>query len=387
MALQQDVKPQVPDSPARVCGLSRPILVAVLATFLSACGGGNGATAQPDTVAKAADVPLYTFVDLGALELGNGFAAGINSPGQVVGYSYATLFEGAWAYIWNGTTATHLVNPAGGTYAEGLAIDDAGQIVGYTSSADNRWTYATIWNGATPTILGDLGGTESIATGINSSGQVVGYSRSADNLNAYAVIWNGVTPTALDSLGGGLSRASGINELGQIVGYSFTAGGAQKATSWSGVTATATDLGTLGGTHSAASGINDAGQVVGYSYITGDAAEHATLWNGGTTSDLGTLGGVQSAANAINNAGQVVGYSDTTGGAQHAVVWNGAVATDLNTSLSASMLNDGWYLQTATGINNGGAIVGTAVQGATATHVGGITHAFVLYPVHGSSGP
>lgn len=171
----------------------------------------------------------YTFTDLGTLGGGaTSYAKGINSAGQVVGFSDAG--DGAFhAVVWNGTTATDL-----GRGSRGYAINDAGQVVG-------------------------------------DGNTVIGIT------NLHATRWNGTTATDLGTLGGSFSEALAINSAGQVAGSSTLTGdvGGLRAIRWNGTTATS--LGTLGGSYSSAFGINGAGQVVGYSSLTGDTSEHATL--------------------------------------------------------------------------------------------------------------
>src|SRR5205807_1167183 len=133
------------------------------------------------------------------------------------------------------------------------------------------------------------------------------------------------------------------------------------------------DLRTLGGTNSTGLGLNVLGQVVGYSSVTEDVAFHAFLGSDGKMSDLGTLGGTNSAANSINALGQVVGFSDIASGVEHACFWADGMMVDLNTLIPAG---SGWELSTASGINDGGEIVGNGAHN-------GQMHAFLLTPMDG----
>lgn len=72
-------------------------------------------------------------------------------------------------------------------------------------------------------------------------------------------------------------------------------------------------------------------------------------------------------ASAINDAGQVVGNSG-----DNAFAWSSNTGMiDLNASIDPKL---GWYLQTATAINNKGQIIGYG------TNQNGSTRAFVLTP-------
>ena len=213
-----------------------------------------------------ADLPSYTFTDLGTLGGASSQARAINAAGQVVGWAYTAGGGTMHATLWNGTTATDL----GGAYSEAYAINAAGQVVGTSSTAGNATYHATLWNGTTATDLG-MGG----AYAINSAGQVVGISNTAGNAVYHATLWNGTT---------------------------------------------ATDLGTLGGDYSVATAINTAGLVVGYSNTTGDTFSHATLWNGTTVTDLNgfldtsavNAGWKLEFATGINDNGWIVGGAVNT---------------------------------------------------------------------------
>ncbi len=330
-------------------------------------------TKLPDTTASG-----YKFTDLGAPG-GGGYssvAMGINNSGQVAGFTLTS--DVVHAIIWNGTTPTDL---SGGIYSIGLGINDSGQVVG-SSDILGGDHHATLWNGTTPTDLGTLGGSNSQAWDINDSGQVVGGSLTTGNAVGHATIWNGTTPTDLGTLGGDYSGAYGINDSGQVVGGSDTLSGTTHATIWNDTTPT--DLGTLGGSNSVGFRINDSGQVVGWSLTTGNAVGHATIWNGTTPTDLGTLGGsnswaygINSYAYDINNSGQVVGYSEYSNFTSnvHATIWNGAAPTDLNNFLSVSDVDAGWFLTTATSINDNGWIAGSAGNRVTGAQV-----AYLLTP-------
>ena len=176
------------------------------------------------TVSSRAQATSYTALDLGTLGGADSYVYGINTSGQVVGYSYTSGIAAGHAFI---------------TGANGVGMTD----------------------------LGTLGGTNSLAYGINTSGQVVGNSYTSDNAAGHAFITgaNGVGMTDLGTLGGATSYAYGINASGQVVGYSYTLGGAAHAFLYD--NGTMTDLNSLvsltGGTVLyQALGINDSGQII-----------------------------------------------------------------------------------------------------------------------------
>ena len=139
-------------------------------------------------------------------------ATGINSTGQVTGWSGAGSFvTGA-----NGVGMTLLGSPPGQggvSYAQG--INDTGQVAGYfVTWAGVEHAFATSANGALMVDLGILGGSTSSAASINNSGQVVGFS-STNTPYVYHAFISGSTGGMTD-LGG--SYAFGINSAGQVAG-------------------------------------------------------------------------------------------------------------------------------------------------------------------------
>jgi probable HAF family extracellular repeat protein len=169
------------------------------------------------------------------------------------------------------------------------------------------------------------------------------------------------------------SSSSSINDAGQVVGRSFDdITGNTRAFLWTS-DAGMVDLGTLAGfSFAEAAAVNSPGQVVGEA-SNGSGPVHGFLWTRDTgMTDLGTLAGVDSVhPHAINVAAAIVGDVSNGPASGPAFIWVTGVMTDLNTLIPAG---SGWVLQTATGINDNGQIVGTG-------SIGGQTHAFLLTPV------
>jgi probable HAF family extracellular repeat protein len=287
-------------------------------------------------------------------DLGNGYATGINDHGQIVGSS------SLGATLWTGSDPVALSLGTGG-YAS--AINNAGQIVGAT--VFHGVPLAALWNGPLLTNLDPIGGGITYANGINGTGQVVGAC------DAGAMTWNGGTPTNLNINNGFSYVANGISNGGTIVGnaYSYDSGNTI-ATAWSGSKVTV--LPSLGGSYSDAYAVNNAGVIVGSSTNTAGTML-AVEWRGANATALGSLGGITSSAYAINGAGQVVGSSTNAAGANLATLWKGTTAINLNNLLNPAVVQEGWVLTAATGINNEGWIVGDAVNAKT-----GASDAFLL---------
>jgi probable HAF family extracellular repeat protein len=263
-------------------------------------------------------------------------------------------------------------------------VNDWGLVVG-TSWHDLATNHAFIWS--RPGGMVDLGTPPGVLEGsagksINLLGQVVGAGfdlvvGSGDGGiedDPHAFLWTSAGGMQLlgNLPGGQYSLAYGINNLGQVVGVAETTGAccipifdAFLWTSRDGMV----DIGAW-----TAVAINDLGQVVGSNYQPYFQPEdHAVLWtrNQGLR-DLGTLpGGNQSSAAAINDFGWVVGWSTTASSTSHAMLWlPHSRMWDLNHLIPA---NSGWVLNSATGINFWGQIVGSGTRN-------GKPHGFLLTP-------
>jgi probable HAF family extracellular repeat protein len=220
----------------------------------------TGPRESPSPVVAAA--VSYSAQDLGGGEI-DSRATGINTAGQVVGYTFDPddIFR---VFIWKNGVTTHFRSSLGGYDAKAFDINDVGQVVGSAQNAAGKMR-AFRWTNGTMTGLGTLGGNESFAFGINNRGNTVGQSRLSGNTRSHAfLVKNGVR----------------------------------------------TDLGTLGGANSAARDINDAGQVVGWSE-TATGARHPFLWENGVMKDLFPPGSTSTGtAYAISPIGVVVGERD-----------------------------------------------------------------------------
>ena len=148
------------------------------------------------------------------------------------------------------------------------------------------------------------------------------------------------------------------------------------------------------GKNSSARAINVAGDVIG-EIDSPNTDGHATLWQNGNARDIGTLPGMNmSTGTALNNRGQAVGTSSgepksslslflsylrrlrglnaVTGGRSQESAWvyRDGKMSDLNALIPR---RSGWTLETATGINDRGQIVGKGLRD-------GHERAFLLTP-------
>ena len=223
----------------------------------------------------------------------NGFAASVNSPGQVVGWAETTVHDPT------------CVPP---------------QVLQFE---------AVIWgpgNGQIQELPGLAGDPDSAATAINDNGQVVGISGICQNAVGafsakHAVLWQDGQPIDLGNIGGhGWNTPTFINNQGQVVGFANESGdlvNGQLAIKFHAFLWTKergmSDLGTLpGDTLSEALGINEAGQIVGVSYGAGFSHPRAFLWQNGVMMDLNSLIAAGSnltlqVAGDINDHGEITG--------------------------------------------------------------------------------
>ena len=333
------------------------------------------------TVVPLAAAQVFRITDLGTLPAGTFSAAtGINAFGQVTGYadmvnSYSTRVHHAFSWTNNGgmedlgTLPNFVDDPGFASWANG--VNDRGRVVG-GSWHDQEGNDAFVWShtGGMQDLGTPPGMRSTDAQSINFFGQVVGTAYElgpGDSGPPHAFLWTRAGGIQLlgNLPGGQYNYAYGINDFGQVVGIADTGGPCcypNRAFLWT----RRKGMVDIGAWYAAA--INNLGQVVG-----SGPNDHAVLWsrNQGLR-DLGTLpGGNSSSAAAISNFGLVVGASATASSSSHAMLWSQHSGMwDLNDLIPA---NSGWVLNSATGINILGQIVGNGT-------INGQDHAFLLTP-------
>src|SRR5438105_1687587 len=292
----------------------------------------------------------------------------INEHEQTVGIASTFFNNNYLPATWKrGNPAPINLEMFSGPQGAAYAINNAGRIVGEAYPRNGRFFHATLWSANQQTDLGTLGGTSSRATGINQAGDVTGWSYITGDSQTHATLWSRGQIIDLGSLGGTVgSTAEDINDRGQVVGQSSSLVGIGEFHAALFAKGTVTDLGVLGlpdqTNSSNAWAINNAGQIVGESWPEhGSGNPHAVLWEGTRITDLGTLGGTFSIAFDINNHGVIIGNSTIAGDKfQHATLWDHGVARDLNSFLDGATVAAGWYLASASAIDDRGSITGEA---------------------------
>jgi probable HAF family extracellular repeat protein len=229
----------------------------------------------------------------------NGFAAGANNLGQIVGWAENTVHDPTCdpaskqvlqfkPVVWgpDGDDIQALPLIGNDTSGAATAVNDRGQIVGISGLCDQavgRYSaiHAVLWQGHRAIDLGNLGGVAwNTPMAINEFGVVVGFAnvpggKSPGSFHAHAFVW---------------TAAAGMRDLGTLPGDSI----------------------------SEALGINDEGVIVGES--CGASGCRAVLWRNGGIVDLNTQvarGYTDQLvfANDINDAGEITGQAmDATTG-------------------------------------------------------------------------
>ena len=198
----------------------------------------------------------------------NGFATGVNSRGQVVGWAETPVHDPTCdlpdqllqfrAVLWEPRKGTKQELPPhpGDSTSAATAINEKGQVAGISGECDvgvGRFSArrSIVWTDGVPEEIPNLGGVSwHTPMTINQDGDVAGFSNPADPRDllgefiARAFIW---------------TREGGTQEIGRLPGDST----------------------------SQALGINSARQVVGFS--SGDLGNRAFIWQDGSLVDLNTL--------------------------------------------------------------------------------------------------
>ena len=313
----------------------------------------------------------YTVTDLGTVSgMDYSVARAINSAHQVTGASGKSNSYLADVFVYSNGAMTNL-GTLGGNSGIGNGINSSGQVAGYSQNASGTYR-AFRSSGGTLIDIGDLGGGSAVAYAINDVGQVVGSSVTADGSN-HPFLYSSGQMIDLGTLGSHgnswWNSAQGINKWGVVTGTSYDAQGNFFGFVWS--NGTMTKLGTLGGPWSQGYAINSKGKITGIAY-TADGNAHAFIRNlRGVMKDLGTFAGKFSTTwgFSINDSGVVVGQS-TFQDTYHAFVYRSGAIKDLNTLIPPG---SGWVLISAEGINNAGQIVGMGLH-----H--GLQHGYLLTP-------
>jgi probable HAF family extracellular repeat protein len=251
-------------------------------------------------------------------------ARDINDAGVIVGSANAGGTDLGHAVLWSGGTVRDLGTLGTGFYSEAWGVNSLGQVVG--------WSYTNEGSGLTGVhgfVYSEAEGLVDLtpdsdtgyALDINDMGQVTGYKTAFGGYHAFR--WQGGTFVDLGVLPGfAHSFGWALNAFGQVTGSSSSGSGNSERLFRSIEGGGLQDLGGEG-EHNVALGINASGQVVG---TKGQFQTRALRYtDAGGLQDLNTLidpslGWVLLAANDINDAGQIAGHAfNNVTGQTHAV--------------------------------------------------------------------
>ncbi len=227
----------------------------------------------------------------------HGFAAGVNSRGEIVGWAETPVHDPTCldaqvlqfrAVVWEpkhgryGKIKTRELRPFPGDSASAAtAINDRHQAVGISGDCDQavgRFSarHAVLWsNNGKPTEIPNLGGTTwHTPMDINAHGDVVGFSNPPGagdpegEFISHAFLWTSGAATARDLGvldGDAFSEAFAVNAHDQVVGVSFGGAAGSRAFIWQNdVLSNLNDLVDIApDVLQSAQDINDAGQITG----------------------------------------------------------------------------------------------------------------------------
>lgn len=190
-----------------------------------ATGNGHATLWQGSSVQDLGILPGYRSSRATAIN-SSGVAAGVGISSTAVDIEGNPIDH---AFLFSNGSVIDL-GTLGGSSSAANGINSAGQIVGWSNvpSDTNPPSHATLWDANVPTDLGTLGGTNSFAMAINEAGVIVGESdlpglNSVGRTSTHATMWKDGVATDLGTLGSGtLSNAFAINSNGDIVGISDT---------------------------------------------------------------------------------------------------------------------------------------------------------------------
>ncbi|GBC94200.1 hypothetical protein HRbin15_02708 [bacterium HR15] len=327
---------------------------------------------------------------------GRSYATGVSvNGGVVVGVVRHSIGQDR-AFRW--TPSSGMVDLGilpGGDHSAARGVSENGNVVvgsstaryiGYTSvTRAFRWTPTSGMQD-----LGTFPGADNISEALGVSpdgGWYVGWSRYWNRYGSFrrAFVANGsidqndmIGTLRSDEYGESEARAASRN-ASVVVGWAHNHLGERWAFYWVRATRTMYGLYPLAACCGEATGISENGLViVGRSHSAQTEQWHACLWwwnvSGYSPSDLGTLGGDESEALACTNNQIVVGWSHIPSGQRRAFRWTPTGGMEDLSSVYASLLGSGSYLEIAYAITpDGRYIVGQGYNAASAR-----TEAFLL---------
>lgn len=288
-------------------------------------------------------------------------------------WSCSAFFFGPDGYVcrgftWKNGRMTKLPT-LGGINGYAAGVNNAGQVVGWSETSFHDPTcvagtevlqfLATLWAPETnqPSELRPLPpDPDSAATAINDRGQAVGISGlcsvAVGGASAeHALLWENGVPHDLGNIGGkAWNTPVAINNRGVIVGFANTSGDEHAALAptafiWTRANGMQTIAPYGTDTNNIAFDLNESNQVVGQSANSNTGIARAFLWQNGVSSDLNALVVGPTTLNmvlaqGINDAGEITGTAvDTATGEVVGFLAVPAFLSDDSASITASSMN------------------------------------------------
>jgi len=265
--------------------------------------------------------------------------AAINDWGEVAGTT-ATHRAALWSA---GRGLKELPLPPGFVNSEAVSINNRGHVlvIAYDRAFSKHESFVFAAG-----VLTRLSGEQTRAFQISDSDDVVGESLVPGKTGSQPVVWQHRTLRPIDSCCGG--TAMGSNRNGEVVGDAYDDNGRYHAFLWT----KARGLQSIGPPqeYSSAIAINVRGHVLI------EAPSGALFHAEGSSMRLKLAAKTPSRPRALNDCDVIVGAFGPFSDASRAFVWEKSQGfQDLNSLVPGS---SGWKLESATGINNRGEIVG-----------------------------
>lgn len=325
----------------------------VLVAGIAALASRGAGAAQPPVAAAGCAVPGYRVV---AVPL---HPVAINEAGEVAGTTAAHR-----AAVWTGTAGLReLPLPAGFARSEAVGVNRHGHVAGNAFDAAFVHHRAFV---AADGVVTLLPGEEARAHHINDLDTVGGESQVAGTTTTQPVLWLGGRLQVLDACCGG--SVTYVDPTGRAAGAVYDSAGRYQAFQWT------AQLGMQrigpADRYSTAVAANGRGDVVVQAFA------QVLLYRDGSLRPLQLAARYPSHPHAINDCGVIVGAFGPYSDADRAFRWDESGGfQDLNDLIPAG---SGWTLESATGINARGEIVGNG------DHGGADDAGFLLVPVPGT---
>lgn len=340
----------------------RPLEVAILVVPLCGLAFAWWRMAKRPEPPQPYKPPMYSVTGLG-VSTGRSLISDMNDQAEVVG-AWSVSSTKWRPVVWRNGKMNFIGMGTGGANA----INNAGDIVGEMKMPDGK-ACAFLWRKGKFQNLGALSGLSSSAFDINNKGEIVGSihtsrKNSVQSLTIHAFLWKNGKMSDISPSNSDFSQAFAISDTGEIAGLDTSRG---RGMSWKNAVPVPLEK------SAAAHDINNKGVILGTGNVRG---MELCTWKNGHQEAVRFEKGVETGlvySHCMNDQGQIVGTAQRQIAKSFRVfafVHINGQAYDLNDRILAS----GWYLRSASAINNRGQIAGEGT-------LNGKRHFFLLTPI------